>query len=389
MTVQGVYRYLAQERVHFGKPAAEAVLEEVDMRGSERVLIVSGNTLTNKTDVVSTVANALGGRHVGTFSATVEHVPRESVVELIKEMRASSPDLIVTIGGGTAIDTVKVALVGIAEGAEQADDLEPYYIRVEPGGVLNVPAVKSPPMRQILVPTTLSGADFSAIGAAVDEKTNIKHLYTGREICGDAVILDPAVTLHTPEWLWLSTGMRAVDHAVETLCSKAPQPLTDATAIHALGMLARSLRATKQEPQDLDARLESQMGVWLASAGLGRVPWGASHGIGHQLGAVANVPHGHCTCVMLPSVLTYNLSATGEQQEAVANALGRGTMSASDAVRELIVDLGLPTRLQDVGVTREQFQTIAEGSLSNVFVSQNPRKIETAGQILEILDLAW
>lgn len=389
MSVQGVYRYLAQERVHFGKPAADAVLEEVGLRGSERVLIVSGNTLTHKTDVVTKVAEALGDRHAGTFSRTVEHVPRASVIDLIGEIRSVSPDLIVTIGGGTAIDTVKVALVGLAEGVQTPDDLEPFYIRVEPGGVLNIPAVKSPPMRQILVPTTLSGADFSAIGAAIDENTRIKHLYTGREICGDAVILDPAVTVHTPEWLWLSTGMRAVDHAVETLCSKAPQPLTDATAIHALGMLARSSRATRRDPNDLDARLDSQMGVWLASAGLGRVPWGASHGIGHQLGAVANVPHGHCTCVMLPSVLAYNLSVNEDRQKTVAAALGRPEMSAADAVRELITDLGQPSRLRDVGVTREQFQRIADGSVSNVFVSQNPRKIDTPEQILEILDLAW
>ncbi len=389
MTMQGVYRYLAQERVHFGKPAADAVLEEANARGATRVFVVSGNTLTNKTDVVSSIVEALGNRHAGTFWRTEEHVPRGSVIALIGELRKASPDLIVTIGGGTAIDTVKVALVGLAEGAEKPEDLEPFYIRVGEGGVLTVPEVKSPPVRQILVPTTLSGADFSAMGAAVDEATKIKHLYTGREICGEAVILDPAVTVHTPEWLWLSTGMRAVDHAVETLCSKAPQPLTDATAIHALGMLSRSLRATKKDPHDLDARLECQMGVWLASAGLGRVPWGASHGIGHQLGAVANVPHGHCTCVMLPSVLTWNHSVNERQQETVAKALERPELSAADAVRELITDLGQPSRLREAGVTREQFQRIAEGSVSNVFVSQNPRKIETPDQILEILELAW
>ena len=389
MTMQGVYRYLAQERVHFGKPAAEAVLEEAETRGAKRVYVVSGNTLTNKTDVVSNVTEVLGDRHAGTFWRTEEHTPRGSVIALIGELRRVSPDLIVTIGGGTAIDTVKVALVGLAEGAEKPEDLEPFYIRVGDDGTLDVPEVKSPPVRQILVPTTLSGADFSAIGAAVDEATKIKHLYTGREICGEAVILDPAVTVHTPEWLWLSTGMRAVDHAVETLCSKAPQPFTDATAIHALGMLSRSLRATKADPQDLDARLESQMGVWLASAGLGRVPWGASHGIGHQLGAVANVPHGHCTCVMLPSVLSWNLSVNERQQETVSRALERPDMSAADAVRELITDLGQPSRLRDAGVTREQLQAIAEGSVSNVFVSQNPRRIETPDQILEILELAW
>lgn len=389
MTRQGVYRYLAQERVHFGKPAADAVMEEAELHGATRVLIVSGKTLTHKTDVISTVEQALGDRHSGTFHRTVEHTPRASVLDLLGEIREHSPDLIVTIGGGTAIDTVKVALVGLAEDVTEPDELEPYYIRVGAGGTLTIPDVASPPVRQIVVPTTLSGAEFSAIGAAVDEATNIKHLCTGREICGEAVILDPAATVYTPEWLWLSTGMRSVDHAVESLCSKAPQPLPDSTGVGALRLLSDSLRATKQDPADLDARLDSQMGVWLATTGLGRVPWGASHGIGHQLGAVANVPHGYCTCVMLPSVLAYNLEVTAAQQTTVADALGRPDMAAGDAVRELIEDLGLPSRLRDVGVTREQFDAIAEGSVHNVFVSQNPRPIEGPEQIMEILEMAW
>ena len=389
MTQQGVYKYLAQERVHFGKSTADAVMEEAELHNATRVLIVSGKTLTHETDVVSTVERALGDRHAGTFHRTVEHTPRASVVDLIGEIRKVSPDLIVTIGGGTAIDTVKVALVGLAHDVRESDELEPYYIRVGADGALTIPDVAPPPVRQIVVPTTLSGAEFSAIGAAVDETTNIKHLYTGREICGEAVILDPAASVHTPEWLWLSTGMRSVDHAVESLCSKAPQPLTDSTGVGALRLLSESLRATKRDPSDLDARLDSQMGVWLATTGLGRVPWGASHGIGHQLGAVANVPHGYCTCVMLPSVLAYNLEVTEDKQKTVADALGRPDMAASDAVRELIQDLGLPSRLQDVGVTRDQFDAIAKGSVHNVFVSQNPRPIESPDQIVEILELAW
>ena len=195
--------------------------------------------------------------------------------------------------------------------------------------------------------------------------------------------------MHTPEWLWLSTGMRSVDHAVESLCSKAPQPLTDSTGIGALELLSTSLRTTKRSQANLSARLDSQMGVWLATTGLGRVPWGASHGIGHQLGAVANVPHGYCTCVMLPSVLAYNVAVTAEQQKTVAKALDRPGMAAADAVRELVEELELPSRLRDVGVTRDQFEVIAEGSVHNVFVSQNPRPITSPDQIVEILEMAW
>jgi alcohol dehydrogenase class IV len=140
-------------------------------------------------------------------------------------------------------------------------------IRVEADGSRVVPAVKDPPLRQIIVPTTLSGAEFSNLGGCIDPIRKVKDLYTGRLIGGQVVILDPAVTVHTPPSLWLSTGIRAVDHAVETICSRKPQPFTDATCIHALRLLSKSLPANHATPSDLSARLDSQLAVWLATTG--------------------------------------------------------------------------------------------------------------------------
>ena len=389
MAKAGEYRFIAQERVIFGRPAAEAVRDEAERRGASRVFLVASKTLSRETDEVDRIRTALGEKAVGLFDETVAHVPRESVLALAETVRSAAPDLIVTIGGGTPIDTVKVMLVALAENVDTVEAFDNFHIRVGPDGQVSAPAVAGPPMRQIIVPTTLSGAEFSNLGAAIDQKSQIKHLYTGREIGGDAVILDPEISVHTPDWLWLSTGMRAVDHAVESLCSKAPQPFTDATCSRGLAMLATSLRRNADAPDDLDARLESQMGVWLATTGLGRIPWGASHGIGHQLGAVAGVPHGHCSCVMLPSVLRYNHEVNAEQQKTVALAMDRRGLEAGDAVAELVQDLGQPGTLREVGVKREHFDAIVEGSLTNLFVSQNPRKITEGDQVREILDMAW
>src|SRR5262249_48931356 len=158
----------------------------------------------------------------------------------------------------------------------------------------------------------------------------VKDLYHSRDTAPQVIILDPAITVHTPLWLWLSSGIRSVDHAAETVCSTQPQPFTDATCLHGLTMLSASLRATKANPTDIDARLQSQLGVWLAATGIGRVLWGASHGIGHQLGAVAHVPHGHCSCVMLPNVMRYNADVNGQQQTMISTAMGRAGMPAAD-----------------------------------------------------------
>lgn len=386
--LSGMYEFLPQDRVIFGRPAAEAVNETADRLGKRRLLIVASKTLSRKTDVVPNIKNALGDRCIGVFDECVEHVPRASVLALAASVRKLEPDLIVTVGGGTPIDAVKVMLLVIAAGVTDEAGFDGIRIRVEADGRRVVPAVEDPPLRQIIVPTTLSGAEFSNLGGCTDPVRKVKDLYTGRLIGGQVVILDPATTVHTPAALWLSTGIRAVDHAVETICSRRPQPFTDATCLHALRLLSKSLPANHSDPADLDGRLQSQIAVWLATTGLGRVDWGASHGIGHQLGAVANVPHGYCSCVMLPSVLRWNRSVNAEQQAMVAQALGAND-DAATAIAELVEALGLPARLRDVGVRREHYDAIAAGAMQNVFVRTNPRPVTDQTQVREILDMAW
>jgi alcohol dehydrogenase class IV len=387
--MSGIYEFLAQDRVIFGRPAHEAVLEMADKLGKQRLMIVASKTLSRKTDVISTVTDALGRRCVGVFDECVEHVPRESVLALADEVRRLQPDLIVTIGGGTPMDTVKVMLVVLAEDIRDVEGFDRVRIRVGEDGKRVVPVVKDAPLRQIIVPTTLSGAEFSSLGGATAHTRQVKDLYHGRFIGGQVVILDAAVTVHTPADLWLSTGIRAVDHAVETICSRGPQPFTDATCLHGLTMLSKSLRTNHISPESLDARLESQLAVWLASTGLGRVEWGASHGIGHQLGAVANVPHGHCSCVMLPSVLVWSRPVNGERQALVARAMGRDDGDAAQAVADLAAALGQPSRLRDVGVQRSHFDAIARGAMQNMMVRSNPRPVTSEADIHQILELAW
>ena len=389
MAQSGVYEFLAQDRVIFGRPAHEAVVETADKLGKKRLLIVASKTLSRRTDVVSRITTALGERSVGVFDECVEHVPRSSVLQLAETIKRLQPDLMVTVGGGTPMDTVKVVLVALAEGISDEAGFDAWRIRVNPDGTRVVPVVRDPPLRQIIVPTTLSGAEFSQLGGATDPIRQVKDLYTGRYIGGQVVVLDPAITVHTPEQLWLSTGIRAVDHAVETICSRRPQPFTDATCLHGLAMLARSLPINRADPSNLDARLDSQLAVWLASAGLGRVDWGASHGISHQLGAVAGVPHGHCSCVMLPSVLRWNHSVNADRQAMVAKALGRTDGDAAQGVLDLVRALGQPYRLQDVGVRREHFPAIAKGAMQNMMVRANPRPINAEADINEILEIAW
>ena len=123
--------------------------------------------------------------------------------------------------------------------------------------------------------------------------------------------------------------------------------------------------------------------------GAAGVTKGASHGIGHMLGGSANVPHGYTSCVMLPSVLKWNASVNSDQQAVVSETLGRTGEPAAEAVGELIAGLGMPTRLRDVDIRKDQLQAIAEASMYDRWIPTNPRQIIDPAQVVEILEMAW
>ena len=385
----GVFNFLAQDRVHFGTPAAQALQAEALQRGARRIFVVTGRSLHRKTDAVPTALAQLAPQVVGLFDECTEHTPRDSVIALAAAVRAASADLIISIGGGTVIDTVKVALVALAQGLTRIEQLDDWHLRVAADGSRVVPQPGPPPCRQIAVPTTLSGAEFSDLGGCTDTRFGTKQGYTGALIGPAAVILDPRITLHTPDRLWLSTGVRAIDHAVEALCSVNAQPLIDATSVRALALLARSLTAYARDPADLDARLDGQMGAWLAATSIRRTDYGASHGIGHALGADAGVPHGITSCVLLPTVMRFNAATCPAQLAEIAAALGQPGRDAADQVEALIASLGLPTRIGQLGLDRARLPLIAQKAMANPWVHTNPRKIGDAAQLEALLQQAW
>lgn len=385
----GVFNYLALDRVHFGTPAADALHAEVSQRGAQRVVVVTSKSLNRKTDAVTAALARIRPQVAALYDDCIEHTPRETVLAVADLARQAQADLIVSIGGGTVIDTVKVALVALAEGVTTVDGLGDWHMRVAADGSRVVPQPGMPPCRQIAVPTTLSGAEFSDLGGSTDTRHGTKQGYTGAFIGPAAVILDPRITVHTPERLWRSTGVRAVDHAVEALCSINAQPLVDATSVRALQLLARSLKRHGTAPDDLAARLDGQMGAWLAATSIRRTEYGASHGLGHALGADAGVPHGITSCVLLPTVMRHNAQVCAPQMAEIAAALGDPQRPAADQVEDLIAALGLPTRLSQLGMGHDRLPIIASKGMANPWVHTNPRKIGSAAELLALLERAW
>ena len=389
--LSGIHGHQDIERVVYGKPAGPALRAEAERLGARRVFVTTSKSVAQSA-LLADIVRDLGDRYAGVYSGITAHSPRPCVIEGAARAREAGADLIVAVGGGSVIDATKVMLIALWQNATTIEDLDLYRAgRPKEGHAPPAESIKpaAGAVRMIAVPTTLSAAEFNAFAGISDPRHGIKESFGHRLIVPRVIVLDPAATLATPMDLMLSTGLKAVDHAVERLCSQQAHPFVLGTASEAIRLLSRALPAHATRPDDMPTRLDLQFGMWLSiGAGTSGVGTGASHGIGHVLGAACHVPHGHTSCVMLPSVLRWNLPANAERQTRVSDAFGKPDVPAADLVAALVADLGLPRRLADVGVGRERFREIAEKSMHDRAVLNNPRPIERPDQVVEILELA-
>ena len=382
---QGRVVFGAMDEVVFGHPAAEAIARQMDRMHRSRAFLMVSGTLNRTTPEIAKIRDRLGDRCVATFDAMPPHTPREAVIAATAQARDADADLIVTVGGGSITDGAKAVQLCLANDIATVEDID--RIRAQHGAAPR--DLMAPLVRQISVPTTIAGGEFSAIAGVTNAAGRVKEMLRHDLVMPRAAILDPAVTVHTPQWLWLSTGIRAVDHCVEGLCSREAHPFADAQALKGLSMLAQALPRVKADPHDLDARMDCQIGTWLSMAPLSSgVPMGASHGIGYVLGAVHAVPHGYTSCVMLPAVMRWNNCENAVRQALVAAAMGQPGVDAGDVLDGFIRALGLPRSLRDVNVAPEHFERIAEQAMGTPWIPRNPRRIDTRAQVREILDLA-
>jgi maleylacetate reductase len=383
--LSGTHRFPRQDQVTYGRPAAEVVKELAVSYGAHRLMITTTASLAD--NLAAQMAADLGSLCVGVFSGIGAHSPREGVIAGAAEARRLDADLLVALGGGSAIDATKVMQLCLWAGLTKTEHLDPYRAgrgsdRVKVG---EIPAG----VRMLAVPTTLSAAEFTPFAGVTDMARHAKEGYGHPLLAPRAVILDPAMTLATPPMLWFSTGLKAVDHAVEQLCNPTRAPYADALAEDGLRRLTRGLAATNADPADLDARLDCQFGMWLAMSGVGSGRgMGPSHAIGHTLGGSYGIPHGITSCIVLPAVLKWYGTSAADRQALISGLMGARGQSASEAVKGLATGLGLPTDLRSVGIGPESFQAIAEHTLHDAGVRSGARPIAGPQDIVEILELA-
>jgi alcohol dehydrogenase class IV len=374
------------QRVYSGRPAAEALAEEAERQGAKRVFIVASNTLANRTDEVGALKRALGAKFAGLYDSIRPHVPREDVCAAVAAAERAAPDMLASIGGGSVSDATKILNLCLKHGLRTPEAMEAYRIVVHPDRSVTVPTFAGPDLPVVLIPTTLSGGEFNALSGATDKTVNVKQGYAHPAMTARAVIFDPKVTVHTPEWIWFSTGVRSLDHCFETLGSLGSNDYWDGMAMNGLRLLARGLVAAKSRYTDLTARQECMMGAWCSMIAIvAGLPMGISHAVGHALGGSFDVPHGYTSCVMAPFALEFNADVNGDRQKLISLALGEPSVPAHQLADRLIRSLGMPRSLRAVGLTEENLDPLAGYTLQDIWCGTNPKPISDRAALVEFL----
>jgi alcohol dehydrogenase len=370
----GEYALTQLERVVFGPGSIVRLGDELDRVGASRAIVITGRTLS-ASPLLERVTRALGDRCAHVFAGARQHVPESSVRELLTVVDTTRADCLVSFGGGSPIDAAKAAV----------------YSRLTAG------TSAAAALPHIAIPTTLSAGEFTAVAGITDDQSRVKHAVTDPRLAPRVVLLDPELSVATPGWLWAASGMRAIDHAVETLYSTFQHPVSSSQAASALRLLATHL-VPSLDVTRLDDRLHCQTGAWMSVQGIAYAGLGLSHALGHQIGPRWNVAHGVTSCITLPHAMRAIAATRPDRFEAIAEALHipfdashprSAAEACADAVASLVAALGLPASLSAVGVPREELAGVA--AVVHDVMTQAARVGHTVslGAVTAVLDAAF
>lgn len=388
--LSGQFNFTRLENVIYGPDKLSALSGELERRGAKRAMLVTAKTL-GRSKLLERVKAAMGPALVGVFSDTAQHAPSRTVDALVAEARRVQADAFVSFGGGSPIDTVKVAVM-VMLGGKIPRGLEIYAA---------APTESAGEIVHIAIPTTLSAAEFTPFAGVTDEGTREKGGVGDPRIQPKTVILDPTVTVETPAWLWAGTAMRALDHAVEAAYSRRENPLSNALASRAIALLVSHLKpslATSDGDENLYHREQCQLAAWFSIFGAINTRFGISHALGHQIGSVWDVPHGFTSCITLPHVMRFMAGLVPERFGPIAEGFGisfdpanprLGAIECAERTARFIGGFEVPTRLRDVGVAENEIARIADTVLGEIGGSGTVDREVKREELLSLIRAAY
>ena len=377
------------ERIVSGPGSIEKLSGEIDRLGGTRAMLVISPSVA-KTLLLDRIKAGLGAKCVGVFDDVKPHSPTESIAKAVESARRRGIDVLVSAGGGSAIDSAKGVAAMLAEGGS----LPRFGVRFTPPNKKEVPPMPAAKLPHIAIPTTLSGGEYS-YSAGISEGGK-KYIVADPKLAPRVVLLDPEAAATAPSRLLAASGMNALAHCVEAIYSTETQPLTDAYCLRGIGLIASYLPRAVENSRDLEALSHVQVAACLSGMGVYSAWTGIHHAIVHVIGGRYKAPHAEIHALILPYAMCWNLDASVAAHARMAREIG---IEAADenalaaAVPEYVFAMnrrmGLPLKLRELGVPLEGLKQLARDALDDYSIHTNPKPVTAAEQVLEVLEQAW
>jgi alcohol dehydrogenase class IV len=379
------FGYNCPTAVNAGRGALSSISKSIVDLGCRRALILT-DLGVRKAGLADLVKNALADFCVGIYDNIPPDPDLESVDAATDAARELRADCIVSVGGGSVIDTAKGVCVTLKNGGKANDHLN-FLVLTEP---------QTP---HIAIPTTAgTGSEVTNVAVLTSKGAARKLFIVDTRIMPNSAILDPRFTVTLPKELTVSTGMDAMTHAVEALTSIMSNQICDGQALHAIRLIRENLPLVVADGKNEKARLNMQIAATMAGWAFTIAQVGLAHGMAHTAGALHHVPHGAACGIILPKVMRFNVDHATDKLALVAQVLGVNTkgmkereaaLAAADAIEDLMKKVGHPLRFRDVGIPEDGLMMCAFHAIADTADLFNARPVNDPMEVLEIYKQAY
>ncbi len=368
-----VQRFILNETSYFGPGARKVLPEVIDRLGKKKALVVTDKGLI-KFGVAKMVTDVLDEAGVAyeIFSEVKPNPTVTNVKDGVAAFKAAQADLLIAIGGGSAMDTAKG--IGIVVANPDFADI----VSLE-----GCAPTKNKSIPMVALPTTAGTAAETTINyVIIDEEKKKKMVCVDPNDIPAVAIIDAELMYSLPKSLTAATGMDALTHAIEGYITKGAWEMSDMFEIEAIRMIARYLPVAVDEPQDPEGRNGMAVAQYIAGMAFSNVGLGLVHGMAHPMGSLFDVPHGVANALLLPTIMEFNMPKCLDKYPHIAEAMGvdikgmtkeQASQAAVDAVRDLAIRVGIPQHLTDLGIKESDIPALAEQAIADVCTPGNPR----------------
>jgi alcohol dehydrogenase len=379
------FNYYLPTRIVFGAGELKNVSREMDSLKIKKALVVTDAGLKDS-PMVKSLLSGLADRGA-LFGEAIPDSSIEVVAKGAEAYRAAGADGIISIGGGSSMDTAKGVGILAKKGG---GDLRGYF---------GLSKVGEPIVPHIAIPTTSGTASEVSMFATIkDRVSKVKNLISDPHLIPPVAILDPQLTAGLPPMMTAATGMDALSHAIESVHARFYEPISDGLAYQAIRLIVTYLPRCLEKGDDLEARGMQAIASTMAGMAFQNALVGCAHGIAHALGGMFGVHHGLANAILLPHAIRFNMPVCASRYRQVAEAFGLDIRGKSDleisemlaqAVWEFTRKTGLPQKLSEIQIPKESFPDLAKIAVNDPGMKSNLRRVTDPQELIPVLEAAW